>query len=199
MQNDKENTVQTESKSAFRKHFTGRRIVFMAVFVALSYAVSFLEFPIFPVTPYLKLDFSNAFILLITFLLGPIEGVVVCILKELLRFIGSNSSGVGEIANVVVNSSFILLPGILYRFKKGFKVVIPALGVACIIGTCMALVVNRFVTFPLYWGDGATAMYNDVFWLIVAFNLIKTVSVSVITLLLYKRLSKVLKKIEHIE
>ena len=78
-----------------RKAFSARRAALMAAFVALSYVVSLLDFPIFPAAPFLKLDFGNVFILLISFLLGPVEGVIVCILKELLRTIGSSSAGVG--------------------------------------------------------------------------------------------------------
>ena len=168
----------------------------MAVFVVLSYAVSRLEFPIFAATPYLQLDFSNVFVLLIGFLLGPVEGVVVCVLKELLRLIGSSSNGSGEIVNMFTTCSFIILPSVVYRVKKGLKSVIPTLVAACIIGSGVALITNRFITFPLYMGDGAKKVFEDVFWLIVAFNAIKTVSISVLTLLLYKRLSIVLKRIE---
>ena len=131
-------TIKTVKKTAWKNRFTAKRLAFMAVFVALSYAVSFLEIPIFPATPYLKLDFGNVFILLISFLLGPIEGVIVCVLKESLRMIGSSSGGVGELANVAATSAYILLPSVIYRFRKGLKAVIPALIGACFIGTAAA-------------------------------------------------------------
>ena len=168
----------------------------MAIFVALSYAISLLDFPIFPATPFLKLDFGNAFILLASFLLGPIEGVIVCILKEVLRILGSSSGGVGELANMLTTTAYILLPSVVYRFKKGLKIVIPCLIAACFIGTAAALVTNRFITFPLYMGAGAAAVFKQSFWFIVAFNLIKTVSVGALALLLYKRLSNFLKKMK---
>ena len=179
------------------KRFTAKRIALMAISVALSYAISLLDFPIFPATPYLKLDFGNVFILLISFLLGPVEGVVVCVLKEALRMIGSSSGGVGELANILVTCSYMLLPSIVYRYKKGLRWVLPCLGGGCVIATGVALFANRFINFPLYMGDGAAAVVADAFWLIVAFNLIKTVAISVITVLLYKRLSIILKKWEQ--
>ena len=80
-------------RSMLKKRFSAKRIALMGVFVALSYGVSFLEFPIFPPAPFLKLDFGNVFILLISLLLGPIEGIIVCVLKECLRLIGSTSGG----------------------------------------------------------------------------------------------------------
>ncbi len=187
---------ENKKKTGIQKRLSAKRLALMAVFVALSYAVSFLEVPLFPATPYLKLDFGNVFILLISFLLGPVEGVIVCALKEGLRVLGSSSGGVGEIANFLVTTSYILLPSIVYQYKKGLKIVIPCLLAACAIGTGAALLANRFINFPLYMGEGAAAVFAQVFWFIVAFNLIKTLSVGLLTILLYKRLSNFLKKWE---
>lgn len=183
-------------KHTLKKRFSAKRLSLMAVFVALAFSVSLLDFPIFPATPFLKLDFGNAFILLIAFLLGPVEGIIVCALKESLRILTSSSGGVGEIANMLTTTAYILLPATLYQFKKGLKTVIPSLGIACLLGTTVALVTNRFITFPLYMGSGASAVFWQSFYFILAFNLIKTVSVSVLTLLLYKRLSNFLKKMK---
>ena len=176
------------------KRFSAKRLALMAVFVALSYAVSWLEIPI--VQPF-KMDFGNVFILLIGFLLGPVEGVIVCLLKEALRCIGSSSGGVGELANMIMTCSYILLPSLVYRFKKGLKWVIPCLAIACVIATGTALLTNRFINFPLYMGEDAAIGFQQLFWVIVLFNLGKTVAISVLTLLLYKRLSNFLKKSEQ--
>jgi riboflavin transporter FmnP len=182
--------------SGLKQRFSAKRLAFMAIFVALSYAVSFWEIPLFPATPYLKLDFGNVFILLVSFLLGPVEGVLVCGLKESLRMLSSSSGCVGELANMAVTTAFILLPSIVYQFRKGLALVIPCLLAACFIGTGAALITNRFITFPLYMKGAAAAVFADAFWFIVAFNLIKTVSVSLLTVLLYKRLSNFLKKLK---
>ncbi len=185
---------ETEKRTTVKKHFSAKRMAFMAVFVALSYVVSFLEIPLFPSAPFLKIDFGNVFILLVSFLLGPVEGIIVCALKESLRMLGSSSGGVGELANMLVTSTYLLLPAVTYRYHKGLKVVMLSLGGACLIGTATALIANRYINFPLYVGEGAAAMFSQLFWVIVAFNLIKTVAVSLLTLLLYKRLSNFLKK-----
>ena len=63
-----------------------RQIVGTALFAALSFAVSLLEFPIFPAASFLKLDFSAVFVLLGGFMYGPIAGIIVCAVKELIRF-----------------------------------------------------------------------------------------------------------------
>ena len=190
MENKRRNSVSVQER------FSAKRLTLMAVFVALSYVISFLEIPLFPAAPFLKLDFGNVLVLLVSFLLGPVEGVLVCLLKEGLRAIGSSSGGVGEIANMLATSAYILLPSIVYRLRYGLKVVIPSLAVACLLGTGAALITNRFITFPLYMGEGAASVFADLFWYVVSFNLIKTAAVSVLTLLLYKRLSNFLKKMK---
>ena len=185
-------------RSSIKKRFTAKRLALMAVFVALSFSVSLLSFAIFPASPvfFLELDFGNVFILLISFLLGPIEGVIVCVLKETLRIMAGSTGGVGELANMLMTSAYILLPSIVYQYKKGIKTVIITLVGACFIGTGAALLVNRFITFPLFLGAEGAAVFAEGFWLIVAFNLIKTVSIGLLTVLLYKRLSNFLKHLK---
>jgi riboflavin transporter FmnP len=199
-----EQTKQTAPKTMatfgerIKKRFSARRIAFMAIFVALAFVVSIFDFPLFPASPvsFLKFDFGNVFILLISFLLGPVEGVIVCIIKELLRIIVGSTGGVGEIANMITTTAFILLPSIVYQYRKGIVTVIISLIGACVLGTVAALFTNRYITFPLYMKGAAVAVFNDCFWLIAAFNIVKTLIISVITVLLYKRLSNFLKAIK---
>jgi len=166
------------------------------VFAALAYLISFLEFPIFPAAPFLKLDFSAVFVLLGGYAYGPIYGVIICAIKELLCFLTKSSTGgVGEIANFLVITSFVLLPTITYLFKKGIKMVLITLFFACIIQICVSLLVNRFINFPLYMGKGAKSAFNSLWIYVFAFNAIKSVAISLVTILLYKRVSYIIKNI----
>ena len=177
------------------KRFSTRKLVTLALFTALTYVISMLSFPIFPATPYLKLDFGNVFILLSGFLFGPIEAIVVCLVKEVLSLINSTRGGVGELANFIMTSSYVLLPAIVYRYRKGLRAVLLSLVGACAIGTVVATLTNRFIVFPLYMGDAAPAVFTSVFGFVVGFNLIKTAAIGTVSFLLYKRLSNVLKKL----
>jgi len=189
---------QENNRKNIKRRFTPKRLALMAVFVALSYVVSLWSFSIFPTTPvfFLELDFGNVFILLISLLLGPVEGVIVCVLKEALRIPVGSTGGVGELANMLMTSSYILLPSIVYRYKKGIKTVIWTLVGACLIGTASALLINRFITFPLFLKESGVTVFEKSFLLIAAFNLIKTFSIGILTFLLYKRLSIFLKKMK---
>ena len=173
-----------------------QKIVGIALFAALSFAVSLFEFPIFSAAPFLQLDFSAVFILLGGFMYGPIAGIAVCGIKELIRFImGSSSGGIGEIANFLVITSLIIIPTVVYRFKKGLPVVIITLLAGILAMTAAAMLSNRFITFPLYMKDSAVEMFNSLWYFVLLFNVIKGFVVSAIVFVLYKRVSWLFKKI----
>lgn len=166
------------------------------IFSALAFLISYLEFPIFPAVPFLKLDFSMVFILLAGFVFGPVSGVCACALKELFRFIfGSGTFGIGEVANLIVTLSFILVPTITYKYKKSLLSVIVTLIIGCALEIGASLLANRFINFPLYMGDAGVSFFYETWQYIVLFNLIKSVSISLISALLYKRISYFINKI----
>ena len=174
---------------------TTKKIVGVALFSALAYIISFLEFPIFPAAGFLKLDFSLVFILLAGFIFGPVFGISASAIKELLCFATKSSSGgVGELANFLITLGLILIPTIVYRYKKGLPTVIITLLIGCLVQTAVALLCNRFINFPLYMGDMAKDMFYKLWYYILFFNLIKSVAVSIITIILYKRVSYLIKK-----
>ena len=176
------------------KTFTGKRIALSALFIAISYGLSFLEFPIFPAAPYLKLDFSFSTQLLGAYLLGPVLGEIIVIVVQLLKWITSSTGGIGEIANFIAATCFVFVPSLIYQFRKGLPTVIVSMIFGSVLQIAASLLSNRYLTFPLYMGGGAVEAFNAAFWIIIAFNAIKCVSNAIITLLLYKRLKKVLNK-----
>jgi len=171
-----------------------KRIVGSAMFAALAFVVSMLEFPIFPAAPFLKLDFSAVFVLLGAFIFGPIYGVCICLTKELICLLKSSTGGVGEIANFLIISGFILVPSVVYCFKKGFFTVVWTLIVGCLIQVALAMLANRFINFPLFMGDSAPQVFASLWHFVFFFNLIKSVAISIVTILLYKRISYLIKR-----
>lgn len=185
---------ENQKKSNKRPLLSTRMLAGTAIFTAIAYGVSFLEFALFPasVVPFLKLDFSNVFIMLAGFMYGPIAALFAGVIKELLCLIGTSTFGVGQIANMFIILIYVIPPSLVYMFKKGINVVIISLACSCVLQTVTALLVNKFITFPMY---GMAQVFDSAVWLIVAFNAIKSVSVSVITVVLYKRVGYVFEKI----
>lgn len=188
------------AKQVLSEYFTATRIAYIAIFTALSYALRFLEFALLPGTPisFLKLDFSNIFPLLGGFALGPLAGMIIGVLKEVLWIFFSSTFGVGEIANIIMMLPFVLIPTIAYKRHKGIKSVIIFITIGCIAQVIWSFPVNWLFNFPVFvgfnWPFGMAFFINNYVWgWVMLFNLIKAVSISVIVLLIYKSVSKLIK------
>lgn len=193
---EEKNKELTEKEPKKNNISTTKKLAGTGVFAALAFVVSLLEFPIFPAASFLKLDFSLVFVLLAGFIFGPVSGIGVSAVKELLRFVmGSSTGGVGEVANFIVTLAFIVVPTVIYRYKKGFSTVIITLIIGCVLEIAAALIANRFINFPLYMGDKAAEVFASLWQFVLLFNLIKTLAVSLVTILLYKKVSALIKKI----
>lgn len=184
--------------------FTTKNIAGMAVFAALSFVVYLLEIPIFAGTPasFLELDLSNVFVMLAGFMYGPIPAIIITAVKESIHITIGSTGGVGELANFIITCAFVVVPSVAYRYKKGFKVVVITLIIACVIQTGISLLVNKFINFPFFMGSvpfvpnqTSNMMFSTLWVYVMAFNLIKSVVVSVVTILLYKKVSYLFKKI----
>ncbi len=183
-------------KAVLREHFSAPRLAYMALFTALAYAVTFLEFPIFPATPFLKLDFSNVFFLIEGFIFGPVEAAVSIGIKECLSLLDSQTAGVGEIANFIMSFAYVLIPATGYRFLKGRKWVCVFLVAAATVQIGVSMLVNRYVNFPFYgklFGFDGAETFRNTWEFVVLFNLIKSVSIGGVVFLIYKPLSKFIK------
>ncbi len=188
--------MKEETKNMLKRHFSAVHIAYMALFTALAFVVTFLEFPIFPATDFLKLDFANVFFMIEGFIFGPVEAVVSIGIKELLCLTKSATAGVGEIANFLMSAAYIAFPAILYRFKKGKWWVTFSLIVASLLQIGVSLLVNRYINFPLYgtlFGFDGAEYFAQLWPFVIYFNLIKSVAVSVLVFLIYKPLSRLIK------
>lgn len=174
--------------------FSAKRLALIAVFTALAYGISFLEFPIFPAVSFLKLDFSFAIMLVASYMLGALSGEAIVIVFTLLKLPFSQTGMVGDLANFIMAQFFVVLPSLIYRYRRKFSVVVISLAVSTVIISALSLVTNRYMLLPMFMGDGAEEFFIKSRYYIVLFNIIKGVSNGTITILLYKRLKKILHK-----
>ncbi len=188
--------------------FTTKNIAGMAIFSTLSFVTYLLEIPIMASTPatFLELDFSNVFVLLAGFVYGPIPAVIVTLVKELIHILVGSTGGVGELANIILTIVFVIVPTIVYQYKKGIKTVILTLIIACILQSGASLLTNKFINFPFFMGSApfvpteiSNKMFGTMWQYILLFNGIKTVSISIITILLYKRVKYLFKMMNIME
>ena len=198
-------------KKGFR--FDVRTITKIGLLSALSIAIMLLEIPLPFAPPFYKLDLSEIVVIMGGFAMGPTAAVCIEFIKILLNLLinGSITMGVGELANFLIGCSLVVPASIIFKKMPTFKGAV----IACVSGTLLLTVVgcilNAFVLLPAYAYffqmpmqgliDMGTAVNPSidslstfVLFAVAPFNLVKGVSVSVIVLLLYKRLLPILQK-----
>lgn len=198
-------TERTKTGMSSRVRF----ITVTAMLSAISFVLMYFEFPI-PIMPaFIKFDFSDLPALIGTFAYGPLCGVIVCLIKNLLHLMDSNSMLVGELSNFILGAAFVIPAGLIYKFKKTKKSALIGgitgavfMGVFCVFS-------NYFIVYPVYYQvampeEAILGMYQailpsmkSILQSLIVFNLPFTVVkglISVaITMLVYKPLSPILK------
>lgn len=186
-------------------------VVFVAMFAALSGVLMTLEIPLFFAPPFYKLDLSEIPVLMCSFYLGPVAGVVCELIKVIVKLLlkGTTTAFIGDFANFVVGCTFILPAAVIYHCKKSKKIAIIAMAAGTLIMTVFGSLFNAVYLLPKFaqffgmpidaivnMGTNVNASINSVSTLVlfavVPFNLLKGVVDSVITFLLYKRLEPVI-------
>ncbi len=195
--------------------FTTRRMAVVGMFSAVATILMMLEFPLFFAPGFYKLDFSELPILVGAFAFGPTAGVLMEFLKILLELClrGTTTAFVGELANFAVGCSLILPASALYAFRKTKRNAL----LSCIVGTLILTVFgtafNAIYLLPAFaklfgcplesliaQGVEANSLVREgnivsfVIACVAPLNLLKGVSVSALTMLIYKPLSPILKR-----
>lgn len=185
-----------------------RKLAVCALLSAMATILMFVSFGL-PILPsYLKVDFSELPALLASFALGPVYGVIVCLIKNLFNLPATTTGGVGEMCNFLLGALFVLPAGILYRRKQTRSTALLGMVVGTLVMAVCSFFVNLFVVYPAYMlimpEQAIVDMYSllvpwaDEIWKgILVFNvpltLGKGILDSVLTFLLYKHLSPLLK------
>ena len=190
-----------------------RRMTVAGLFGTIAFVLMYFNFGIPVISPFAEFDLSALPELIGGYVLGPIGAIYITIIKLLLKllFQGTSSMFTGEIQNFILSLSYVL-PAILYyrkhRTKKG---AITGLVIGSLISIVMAVITNLYLIFPAYiklygmnW-DGiieictaANPMIKNiptfVAFSVIPFNVILRIVSSVITILVYKKISIPLKK-----
>ncbi len=187
-------------------------IVMVAILGALAGVLMLIEFPLVIAPPFYKVDLSDVAALFAGYALGPVCGILVCLVKVLISIIlnGTTTAFVGEFAAFVMDGSFVLTACVIYKKHHNKKGAIYSL----LFGTLMLMIVggvmNYFVMIPAYvkfmnipldtiisMGNAIFGSVNSLLTLVlfctVPFNLVKGIIISLITYLLYKRVSPLIK------
>jgi riboflavin transporter FmnP len=162
------------------------------MFCALAYACTYvIKIPV----GFLTLDVKDSLIILCSLLFGPIYGLTVAVLVPLLELITISGTGhYGFIMNVLSSVSFSLTASLIYRYKKTLSGAITGLCTGVFAVTSVMMIANLLIT-PHYIGGTAADVAAMIPKILLPFNLVKAILNAAIVLLLYKPLSKILKRI----
>ena len=119
---------------------------------AIAYILMWIEFPIpFLMPPFIKFDFSDFPALLAAFGLGPIAGILVELIKNVLHSFSSGSFAVGELSNFILGASFVGVAGLVYQKKKNKKGAVLASLLGAMTMALISYPSNLFVVYPFYY------------------------------------------------
>ncbi|MBO0476815.1 ECF transporter S component [Vagococcus sp. DIV0080] len=183
-----------------RKRKTEKMVV-TALLASFSYLLLFLEIPILPTFGWLKLDFSDIPILIGSFILGPLAGITIAFIRSLLNFMMSGGDVLSLIGNATgfIASVIFMLP-IYFMVKKENtnKNLFMGMIISSISLIVFMSIANYFVITPLYISilgmDFGMPIAKMVLYGIVPFNIIKSIAVSIVFYVSYKKLVPSIEK-----
>ena len=184
------------------------KITVTAMLAAAATALMFLDFSVPLVPSFLKMDMSELPALLASFSLGPVYGVVVCLIKNLFNLARTTTGGIGELCNFLLGACFVFPAGLIYQKLKTRKGALIGALVGAVIMSLLSLPINYFVIYPMYDKFIPIEAIIDLYQLIypaldtllkclivnIVFTFVKGVIDVTLTFLIYKKISPILHR-----
>lgn len=192
------------------------KLVYLAKIAVLSSVAAllmFLEFPLTVIAPeFYKLDLSELAVLVSGFALGPVAGVVTELIKIciFLLFRGTTTAFAGELANFLVGVAFVLPASLIYKYNKTFRGAVIGMTFGTLSLVVCGALANYFILIPAYSrfftpleniiragqaiSKRVDGLLSFVLIITIPFNMIKGILTSILTALIYKRVSPILHK-----
>ncbi len=186
-----------------------RKLTVTAIMSALSYALMMLEFPVPFMPAFIKFDVSELPALITSFAFGPQYGVLVCFIKNALHLPTSSTQFVGELSNFLMGAVFVFVAGLFYRIRKtrNFAFIGAMVGNLAMAISCF--LINMYITYPIYMEilipeqvilgmyqailPSMDSIWKSILVFNVPFTFAKGLVSVIITFLIYRKLSPILK------
>ena len=206
---------------AAKNYFSATRIAMIALFSALAGVLYILNFSIpFAFPGFLEFRFSDVPVLIGTFALGPVAGCIIVVFMVLIKLVIVSTSTyfVGDLADILVGFALVIPVGLIYNQNRTFKGALLGLGAGSLISTALAVLLNRILLVPAYvhlmfggsWEPILVMMtplfpnctqenfYSLYLWAsVLPFNLLRCLVASLLTLLVYKRISRAINRLNE--
>lgn len=189
-----------------------RKLAVIAMLSALAAVIQLFEIPVPALIPeFVKLDFSELPALIASFVISPLAGIPVCLIKNIIKLTTTNSAGVGELCNFLLGVAMVVPAGYIYKYRKTRGMALIACLIGCIVSAVLSIFVNYFISYPVYFqvlapeeavleaykalNPNVSNLWDALIWFNAPFTFVKMLIDSAITFLIYKPLSNALKKI----
>ena len=130
--------------------FNTRVLTGTAMLAAVATVLMYMEFPI-PIMPaFIKLDVSELPALIASFAYGPVAGIVVCLIKNLIKLPSTSTAAVGELFNFVMGALFVGVAGFVYKRSKTRRSALIGAGLGALIMAVVSVPYNYFIVYPAY-------------------------------------------------
>lgn len=211
LSSEKGNTVNSPAMEDTKFKLNARSIAQIGMLSAIAAILMVFDFPLWFAPSFYKIDLSEVPVLIGGFSLGPVAGVLIELLKNLLKVAikGTSTGGVGELANFAIGCAFVVPSALYYRKRKTKKAAAISMIIGTISMTVLGCFINAFVMLPFYakafelpmddiisMGTAINANITDlgsfVILAVAPFNLLKGTIVSLITFLIYKKIRVIL-------
>lgn len=189
------NKAQDRNSATLNRQNNTIKLAKMGMLVAISVILVYLiHFPIFPAMAALEYDPADIPIFIGTFAFGPLAGFTLTVITAAIQGFTVSAAGgwFGIVMHILATGSFVLVAGLIYRSNKSRKGAMIAMAAGTLTMTGMMAVANILLD-PIFYGMPVKAVYG-LLPFIIGFNLIKAGANSIITFLLYKRISRFLHK-----
>ncbi|MCR5525859.1 MAG: ECF transporter S component [Lachnospiraceae bacterium] len=202
-----ESTITSNSMKENR-YSKVRTMTGVAMLSAVAYVLMFLEFAVPLMPSFIKMDFSELPALIGGFAYGPAAGVAICLIKNVIHLLNTQTGGVGELSNFILGAVFVFVAASIYKkaHSKVGAIIGSTIGAAIMAG--ISLITNYYIVYPIYTVfmpmDAIIGAYQIILpsvknlWQCllvfnVPFTFIKGMCSVIITFLVYKPLSPILK------
>ena len=189
-----------------------RFLTLTAILTAVAVVLQYLEFPVpMFIPPFVKFDFSDLPAILAAFLVSPVSGVAVCLLKNVIHLVVSQSAGVGELCNFLLGAVMVIPAWLIYKIKPTKLQALIAMIAGSLITAILSIFINYYITYPFYesfykmpmdaiigmyreLNGGVGSLWDALIWFNMPFTFAKFMIDSLIVFFIYKPLARAIRK-----
>lgn len=210
MSTETKTTVQPQAQA--KERFGVRALVNIGMLAAIAIILMLFDIPL-PFAPsFYEIDFSEVPVMVGCFAMGPFAGALIEFVKILLNFVftGTDTAGVGELANFIIGCALCVPAGLIYRRKRTRTTALVGVAVGTVAMTVLGCMINAYILLPTYatafgmpmdalveMGTAVNPNINSlatfVIFAVAPFNLLKGVLVSLIVFVIYKKISPIFR------